>query len=120
MEQLKTETILDHVRESLIDVKTYVNQQHNVGGEYTDFAAQLNAINNALDELNETVKKKIKNDLVSNNRTITEGDKFIGEIVRSDTSTLDAKKVREFLGKQLPRFLNYNKKITLTYKAKGI
>lgn len=120
MSPLRTETILEHVRESLLDVKQYVEQDHNVAGEFTDFAAQLNAIHKSLEDLNEIAKGKIKTDLVSNNRIYAEGDRFLGELQRSDTERLNTKKVREFLGKRVHQFLIFQPKVSLVFKAKGV
>jgi hypothetical protein len=88
-------------------------------GEYTDIACRVNALTGDLGEANDAIKSKIKVDLLSVDKTISEGQTFLAILNRVTVKRLDMDRVKNFLGKRLSSFQVENQEVRLTFKPKG-
>lgn len=83
-----------------------------------DLGAKLRLVKSRLDALEDKINGRVKSDLIASNKTIAEGDKFIGTLSVVTKTILNSEKVKAFLGKQLSKFLVERDEYRLSYKAK--
>lgn len=118
MNQKQTEQLLFHLSEA-VSLMTSLQITVRVSKLLVDTLASSTRKITALDELNEKLKLAVKADLLEASETVRQGNVF--EAVMSDVTkeVLNTIKVKEFLGRQLDKFMTSRTEHRLTFRPRS-
>lgn len=112
----QTQKALDQLSDSIQILGLLVDSP--VTKHYVDISGSLNAKVNALSDLVDKFKGSIKAKLVEQGETIKQGEALEAVMQEVNKSILDTKKVKEFLGKKLSKFLTDRRELHLIFRPK--
>lgn len=102
-----------------------LTQLHNIeaidklkGPMFIDLAARLNSQKAGLEKILEPMKDAIKADALTNSEKVIKGNKYQAVITRITKNILNTAKIKEFLGKNLYKFMMERDEVSVMFQVK--